>query len=128
MKRISSVKHILLSLMFLILTCGYDECGTGVGEQNFLISYSPSDNGNTKFYFIPPDKFVLQKITARCAAISFSNTIDFKYPYLACSNSESHIIKEYSNVQPGQVWEFGFYAPGNEGIGVLIDLENITIR
>ncbi|MBK8553024.1 MAG: hypothetical protein IPL53_18965 [Ignavibacteria bacterium] len=128
MKRISSVKYILLSLMVLVLTCGYDECATGPGEQNFLISYSPSADGNTKFYFTPPDKFVLQRITSRCRSIPFEISIDFKYPYLACSNSESHLIKEFSNVQKGQVWEFEFFSPGDNGRGILIDMANITIQ
>ena len=111
------MKYILFLIIFLLLACGWDE-GCGIGPQYnsiFQITYSRDKNGKAIFYFIPPEKFILSKITSESPAINFSNTIEFKYPFLICDKSQRHIINEFSNVQTGQGWKFEFVGPDSGG-------------
>jgi len=120
------IKYILFLFIFLLLACGWDGCGIGPQyNSTFQITYSRDKNGKAIFYFIPPEKFILSKITSESPAINFSNTIEFKYPYLICDKSQRHIINEFSNVQIGQVWEFEFFGPASGG--ELISSVMITI-
>lgn len=121
------IKNIFFLIIFLLSACGWDQgCGTGPEyNSTFQITYSRDKNGKAVFYFIPPEKLILSKITSESPAINFSNTIEFKYPFLICDKSQRHIINEFSNVQVGQVWKFDFFGPASGG--ELISSVMITI-
>lgn len=122
------IKNFIFFSVFILLACGWDQgCGTDPeNNSSFQITYSRDKKGKTIFYFIPPENFILSKIKSESPAINYSNTIEFKYPFLICEKSQRHIINEFSNVQIGQIWEFQFYGPDNGG--EIISSVNITIN
>ena len=122
------LKNFMFLAVFILLACGWDQgCGTGPEHySSFQITFSRGDNGKTQFYFTPPEKLILSKIISRSTAINFTNTIEFKYPFLICDKSKRHIINEFKDVQIGQIWEFQFYGPDNGG--EIISSVSITIN
>ncbi len=123
-KTFKKIFYYIVSIFLFIFLCSYDGCdvsdpvaspsGQGCGgggyvppPPNFDITYSKMGNGNTKFYFSPNEKIILQSIQVEQNFIKV-DVIDFKYPFLLCEAGNSHIINEYNNIQSGDAWKFIF--------------------
>jgi hypothetical protein len=112
-KNLVQFKYLVLIALISFISCSFDECGsTGyTPPPPPVIDVSNVLSGTkAKFYFNSNERLTLKSIEVEMTKDNsiYRDYIIFRYPYLICKASETHIIKEYANAQNGQMWTFTF--------------------
>lgn len=105
-KAAQKIYYTIVCIILPLMLCSFDECGGEPSPPPPTIQIlSESSNNQTKFYFKPNEKVVIEKIEVKSAGQLLYNII-FGYPFLVCNANEKHVINTYSNVLNG--YEFFF--------------------